>query len=328
MRSGPRRRGRQLSPEEKWQVFVQVISQQLTQADAARKWGVDVSTVIKLRRLAKDGALAAFAASRPGRPLSVEQVELEELRPEYASCRRRSKELAVELSLHPEGNARLFGPVPGRVSAETSSGCGPVEARRRCGGRTARVRVLELADVRAHRWRARLREVGTPRGPPAGQRAVHRLLSWEEQAILELIETGLGGPLAPQLAHRGSYTGTVFVSPSTLLRVALKHQVQLPGDRSGPRPGQAGAPELRRSATASGSGTPRTSRAPRRLRDRRRRHALLDRLSALDRAVPTQAQLLFARALEDQDLVGRRQPAADSDNGRPILVAWSDTALR
>lgn len=53
-------------------IFLEVCSQQLTQADAARKWGLDVSTVIKLRRLAKDGALAAFAASRPGKAVSIE----------------------------------------------------------------------------------------------------------------------------------------------------------------------------------------------------------------------------------------------------------------
>jgi transposase len=76
-----------------------VCSQQLTQADAARKWGVDVSTVIKLRRLAKDGALAAFAASRPGRPGSIEQLEIEELRAENARLSEALKELAVELSL-------------------------------------------------------------------------------------------------------------------------------------------------------------------------------------------------------------------------------------
>src|SRR3954447_26725810 len=84
MSSGPRRKGRQLSPEEKWQVFLEVCSQQLTQADAARKWGVDVSTVIKVRRLAQDGALAAFADYRPGRSATVEQVEIEELRAENA----------------------------------------------------------------------------------------------------------------------------------------------------------------------------------------------------------------------------------------------------
>jgi transposase-like protein len=100
MQNGQRRRGRQLSPEEKWQVFLEVTSQQLSQADAARKWGVDVSTVIKLRRLAKDGALAAFAASRPGRSASIEQVELEACQQENARLSEALKELAVELSLH------------------------------------------------------------------------------------------------------------------------------------------------------------------------------------------------------------------------------------
>ena len=63
MENGKPRKRRQLSPEEKWEVFFEVCSQQLSQADAARKWGVDVSTVIRIRQLAKDAALAAFAAS-------------------------------------------------------------------------------------------------------------------------------------------------------------------------------------------------------------------------------------------------------------------------
>ena len=67
MENGKPRKRRQLSPEEKWEVFLEVTSQQLTQADAARKWGVDVSTVIRIRQLAKDAALAAFAAAKPGR---------------------------------------------------------------------------------------------------------------------------------------------------------------------------------------------------------------------------------------------------------------------
>jgi transposase-like protein len=66
MENGKQRK-RQLSPEEKWEVFLEVTSQELSQADAARKWGVDVSTVIRIRQLAKDAALAAFAASKPGR---------------------------------------------------------------------------------------------------------------------------------------------------------------------------------------------------------------------------------------------------------------------
>ena len=41
MQNGMRRRRRQLSPEEKWQVFLEVTTGQLSQSDCARKWGVD-----------------------------------------------------------------------------------------------------------------------------------------------------------------------------------------------------------------------------------------------------------------------------------------------
>ena len=51
MENGKRR---QLTPEEKWEVFLEVTSQELSQADAARKWGVDVSVIIRLRALAKE----------------------------------------------------------------------------------------------------------------------------------------------------------------------------------------------------------------------------------------------------------------------------------
>jgi transposase-like protein len=100
MQNGKPRKRRQLSPEEKWEIFLEVCSQQLTQADAARKWGVDVSTVIRIRQLAKDAALAAFAASKPGRMPSPEQAELEAALVENDRLSEALKELAVELSLH------------------------------------------------------------------------------------------------------------------------------------------------------------------------------------------------------------------------------------
>ena len=100
MENGKRRKRRQLSPEEKWEVFLEVTSQELSQADAARKWGVDVSVVIRLRALAKDAALAAFVSAKPERPASAEAVELELLRAENARLSEALKELAVELTLH------------------------------------------------------------------------------------------------------------------------------------------------------------------------------------------------------------------------------------
>jgi transposase-like protein len=94
-----RRKGRQLTPEQKWEVFLEVTSKELTQADAARKWQVDVSTVIKLRKDAKDAALAAFASARPGRPRDPYRAELEACEAENARLTEGIKELAIELAL-------------------------------------------------------------------------------------------------------------------------------------------------------------------------------------------------------------------------------------
>src|SRR5512142_664738 len=99
MENGKSRKRRQLSPQEKWQVFLEVTTGQLSQSDCARKWGVDVSVVIRIRKLAKDAALAAFAASKPGRIVSPEQVELEEALRENDTLSRTVKEQAIELAL-------------------------------------------------------------------------------------------------------------------------------------------------------------------------------------------------------------------------------------
>jgi len=94
-----RRRRRLLSPEEKWEVFLEVASRELSQADAARKWGVDTSVVIKLRRDAKDAALAAFAASKPGGSKDPRDVEIADLHVEVARLTEAIKEQAIELAL-------------------------------------------------------------------------------------------------------------------------------------------------------------------------------------------------------------------------------------
>ena len=110
---------------------------------------------------------------------------------------------------------------------------------------TRACRVLDLADSRVHHWRARLRETGTLEDGDPGGGAVHGILAWEEQAILDLIETW--GPVDRshrKLAHRGSYTASVFVSPSTVLRVALKNRGKLPGEPFRPRPGKPVFPEI------------------------------------------------------------------------------------
>jgi transposase len=100
LENGKPRKRRQLTPEEKWEIFLEVTSQEISQADAARKYGVDVSVIIRLRALAKDAALAAFASAKPGRPASVQDVEIELLREENDRLSEALKEMAVELTLH------------------------------------------------------------------------------------------------------------------------------------------------------------------------------------------------------------------------------------
>jgi transposase-like protein len=61
-----RRAKRFLTPAEKYQAFVQVLTGDMSVAQCAEHWGVDRSTIMTAREVAKQGALAALAASRPG----------------------------------------------------------------------------------------------------------------------------------------------------------------------------------------------------------------------------------------------------------------------
>jgi putative transposase len=188
-------------------------------------------------------------------------------------------------------------------------------------------RVLDLADVRAHRWRQRLRETGTLEDRDPGGGAVHGLLAWEEQAILDLIETwGWVDRSHRKLAHRGSYTGEVFVSPSTVLRVALKHRVELPGEPFRPRPVLPAMPQVpwEKNRIWIWDATHFT-------RCKRVAYAIVDVVTRYwigylltSEQTHTQVQLLFARALEDQGLLGSDGLPLRDDQDGPILVAWSD----
>jgi putative transposase len=196
--------------------------------------------------------------------------------------------------------------------------------------------VLGVADDRVHRWRARLRVHGTLVDRAPGGNPVHRLLAWEEQAILDLIEEW--GPIDRshrKIAHRGSYTGTVFVSPSSVLRVAAKHQVSLPGEPPRPPRPARSLPEIpwERNRIWIWDATHFT-------RCKRVAYAIVDVVTRYwigslltSEMTSTQVQLLFARALEDQGLLEPAtgtllgpdgQPLARGDDRGPILVAWSD----
>jgi putative transposase len=188
-------------------------------------------------------------------------------------------------------------------------------------------RVLDLADVRAHRWRARLRETGTLEDRDPGGGAVHGILEWEERAILDLIETwGWVDRSHRKLAHRGSYTGTVFVSPSTVLRVALKNRITLPGEPVRARPAKPVFPEVpwepNRIWIWDATHFTRCKRVAYAIVDVVTRYWIGYLVSSEQTHI--QAQLLFARALEDQGLLGSDGLPIGGDHEGPILVAWSD----
>jgi len=93
-----RRAKRFLSPSQKYEIWLQLVRGETTMADAAW-WQVDRSTILRIRTVAKDGALAALAASRPGKQARERDHELEALKADNARLSEAVKELAIKLTL-------------------------------------------------------------------------------------------------------------------------------------------------------------------------------------------------------------------------------------
>ncbi|MCP3993026.1 MAG: helix-turn-helix domain-containing protein [Actinomycetia bacterium] len=90
-----------MTPEQKYDLWVRMLSGQLSQADAAAEVGVDRTTVTRLRAVARDGAIAALSASKPGKPKQsrAERTRIAELETEVARLQSTIVEQAVELAL-------------------------------------------------------------------------------------------------------------------------------------------------------------------------------------------------------------------------------------
>lgn len=225
--------------------------------------------------------------------------------------------------------------VPARVDAETKEGLLKLIDEAMAHGFTHgwAAGKLELSDVRAHRWRARLRHIGTLTDRAPGGVAVHALLPWEVEAILELVEQW--APIDRshrKLAHRGSYLGKVFVSPATVRRVLAAQGIQLVEP---PRPPQAAFlppwPEWvvwRPNQIWIWDATHFT-------KARRMCFTIVDvvsrkwighLLTADESSTPVRP--LFAEALENEGilelLTPERLDLEHDDPARPVLLAWSD----
>jgi transposase len=94
-----RRAKRFLSPEQKYDLWVRMLTGQINQADAAAEAGVDRTTIAHLRKVARDGAIAGLSA-RPGRPKvsSAEASELAKLRAEVDRLGGVVIDQAIELA--------------------------------------------------------------------------------------------------------------------------------------------------------------------------------------------------------------------------------------
>ena len=98
-RPGKRRAKRFLSPSQKYEIWLRLVRQEVTIAEAAAAEQVDRSTIMRIRTVAKDGVLAALAASKPGVGAREREYELEQAKAEVARLSEACKELAVRLTL-------------------------------------------------------------------------------------------------------------------------------------------------------------------------------------------------------------------------------------
>ena len=124
------------------------------------------------------------------------------------------------------------GPVPARVTAEVKAGLLDLvdDAAGRGWSMTRACGVLELNYDRAGRWRRdRRRGADLANGRPGPHRALHGILGWERQAIIDVFdEWGEIDRSHRKLAHRGSRLERVFVSESTVFRVLSAENLVLP----------------------------------------------------------------------------------------------------
>ncbi len=197
--------------------------------------------------------------------------------------------------------------------------------------------VLQVDTSRVWRWRRRA-HAGEDRLVDQVTRApVHGITSDEEAEILAVADAWKDIDRSHRkLAHRGSYQGRVWVSPSTFLRVLRAHDVDLPE----PPPPAPRAPikpvpswvtwEPNSIWIYDVTHFGRAARAATAIEDVVSRKWLTTVLSVEETS--TQIEVAFSQALEQEGLMdaigdrldGRIPPARQDGTHTPVLLAWSD----
>jgi len=89
-------RKKRLTPEQKWQIFVEASRKNTTDAEVCRRWGIQPHQLRVIRERAKDASLDAYKKG-PGRPKrDSDVVELEQ---ELSRTNKALRELAIENTL-------------------------------------------------------------------------------------------------------------------------------------------------------------------------------------------------------------------------------------
>ena len=234
----------------------------------------------------------------------------------------------------------LSGRVPHRVDAATKAGLLDLLDEAVEAGWTLRraAHVLELGEVRAHRWIAR-RARGQLVDLAPGGHPVHGLLDDETAEILALFdEWGETDRSHRKLAHRGSYLGRVWVSPSSVRRVLHERDLHF---RPRPQPGTSTRRpfpdwvDYRPNNIWIYDTThfPAAGMAVLIIEDLVSRKWITEVVSAEESS--TQVELAFTQALEAEGLLAEVQRRADGlvnldtdDENRPILLAVSDNGAQ
>lgn len=99
MGAGKRRAKRFLSPSQKYEIWLHLVGQGATVAEGASTQQVDRSTIMRIKQVVKDGALAALASSKPGSKNKERDYELEIAEAEVSRLSEAVKELTVKLML-------------------------------------------------------------------------------------------------------------------------------------------------------------------------------------------------------------------------------------
>ena len=96
-----RRAKRFLTAEQKYDLWVRMLSGQITQGAAAMEAGVDRTVITRIRAVARDGAIAALQASKPGKPVMSrsEAAQVAGLEAEVSRLQKTVVEQAVELAV-------------------------------------------------------------------------------------------------------------------------------------------------------------------------------------------------------------------------------------